>query len=280
MATVTEAAPATRSDTPQDGRWDQPYSLESGQTQYHELGQVRLWVTLLDKEWQVRSQYLLDQPEPVRWAASVSHVVPGQEVPLQRFVRTDGNHTVRYRPALASLPTVIRPYQPLTIPADGECTIYVGTQVWVQVCAGDLATVLAEIPLSEPSLTWVGPSTMEGELCYTAPSYGRMVLEAVPKRPWRAITPVRVCNRRPEPLLLERFSLPTPLLALYRNDRDQLWTPRVTVVCETEMKSARLKIDSSLVAEAGECQLMTPAREKSNGGGLTRAFDRMFGAAH
>ena len=262
---------------PRDGVWNAPYELESGQTQRHDIGHSRLWVTLLDREWQIRGQYHYDETDPVNWLVSTSHVLPGPEAALQRFVRPDSGRRVTYRPALADRPTVIRPYEPITIPADGECTVYVGTQVWMQVCVGNAMVKLMERSLSEPSMTWVGRSTMEGDLCYTAPSFGRMVLEAVPKRPWRATTPVRICNRRPEPLLLERFSLPTPLLALFRNDKGQLWTPRVTVICETEMKSARLKIDAAVIAEAGLCELITPAREKSERGGLTRAFDRMFG---
>ena len=99
----------------------------------------------------------------------------------------------------------------------------------------------------------------------------------VPKRPWRAITPVRIVNERQEPLLLERFNLPTPLLSLHRNDKGQLWTPRVTVTCETDMNSARLKIDQSLIAAAGQCELISPAREQTARGGLVRAYDRIFG---
>lgn len=261
----------------QDGDWDQPYALESGQTQYHELSHTRLWVTRLDKEWQVRSERIASDIDRIRWEETVGHVLPSSDIPVQRFILPDDGNQVVYLPAMARLPTVIRPYQPLTIPAEGECTIYVGTLVWMRICVGKKRTMVVELPLAEPSLTWVGRTTMEGDLCYTAPSYARLVLEAVPKRPWRAITPVRIQNRRSQPLLLERFSLPTPLLALHRNDKGQLWTPRVTVVCETEMNSARLKIDQKLVEAAGACSLIAPAREKSERGGLTRAFDRMFG---
>lgn len=277
MTEHTEALSESDPDATQAGGWNQDYTLESGQTQLHELGHLRLWLTLLDKEWQIRSQYHYEQADPVGWSMSTSHVLPSVDVPLQRFVRPDAGTQVRFLPALAALPTVIRPYQPLTIPADGECTIYVGTQVWLQLRVGTRNTQLTELALTEPSLTWVGPSTMEGDLCYTAPSYGRMVLDAVPKRPWRAITPVRIRNRRIEPLWLDRFSLPTQLLPLFQNDQGQLWTPKVTVVCETDMNAARLKISSSLIPEAGQCHPLSPPRESSERGGLVRAFDRMFG---
>jgi hypothetical protein len=180
-----------------DGVWAQPYALESGQTQYHELGHIRLWVTLLDQEWQVRSETLELDADPAGWTETIGHTLPSETVPLQRFIR-EGQSSVTFLPALASLPTVIRPFQPLTIPAGGRCTIYVGTLVWMKVCVGDKQTLLAEIPLASLSMTWVGRNTMEGELCYASTSFARLALEAVPKRPWRAVTPVTLINRREE----------------------------------------------------------------------------------
>lgn len=272
MATIDSGADAVR-----DGIWAQSYTLDSGQTQFHQLGHVRLWVTLLDLEWQIRHETLDLDTDPVSWTETVGHALPSADVPLQRFIRTGSTGEVRFVPALAPLPTVIRPYQPLTIPAGGRCVIYVGTLVWMKVFAGGSDTMLTEIPLAESSMTWVGRNTMEGELCYASPSFARLVLDAVPKRPWRAVTPVTIVNGRDEPLLLERFSLPTPLLSLHLNALGQLWTPGVTVECETDMSSASLRVDSTLLPAAGECRLVGEAREPVARGRLVRAFDRMFG---
>ena len=260
-----------------DGVWAQPYSLASGQTQYHQLGHIRLWVTLLDLEWQIRSEALELDADPASWTETIGHTLPAATIPVQRFIRKDQSSTVTFVPAVANRPTVIRPYQPLTIPAGGRCTIYVGTPVWMKVCVGENQSLLTEIPLALPSLTWVGKNTMEGELCYSSTSFARLVLEAVPKRPWRTVTPVTLINRRPEPLLLERFSLPTPLLSLYRNERGQLWTPGVTVEVENDMNSASLHVDESVLAAAGACLPVAEAREKLARGRLVRAFDRVFG---
>lgn len=264
-------------DSRRDGVWAKPYALASGQTQFHQLGHIRLWVTLLDLEWQVRVEALALDSDPTGWTEAIGHTLPSSSVPVQRFIRERSASMVTFLPALASRPTVIRPFQPLTIPAGGRCTIYVGTLVWMKVCVGEKQAVLTEIPLASPSLTWVGRNTMEGELCYASPSYARLVLEAVPKRPWRAVTPVTLINRREEPLLLERFSLPTPLLSLHQNDKGQLWTPGVTVEVETDMNAASLHVEPTLLAAAGHCQRVAEAREKLARGRLVRAFDRMFG---
>lgn len=259
------------------GRWHHPYHLESGQTQKHELSETRFWITLLDNEWQVRWERNAGETDRTEWRQSISHVLPSGDVKTHRFVRPDEGSQVTYLPALADRPTMIRPFQPLTIPAGRECTIYVATLVWLRVLVGHTQTQLLEMPLAEPSLTWVGRSTMDGDLCYTAPTYARLVLDAVPKRPWRAISPVRICNRRPEPLLLERFSLPTPFLPLYRNSRRQLWTPKVTVVCETDIDEARMRISSKMPADAGDCEMLAASRTRHDRGVLTKALDRIFG---
>lgn len=267
------------SDGWQPGAWAQPCALASGQTLYHELGHVRLWITLLDLEWQIRVQSENPGKAASDWVTKTTHVLPDQDVPLQRFIRPDQDGgMLTFLPALADRPTVIRPFQPLTLPAGRRCVIYVGTLVWMKVCVGEKSTLLTEIPLSPPLMTWLGRNTMEGELCYTSSTFARLVLGAVPKRPWRALTPVTIVNRRHEALHLERFSLPTPLLSVYLNEQHQLWTPGVTVEVETGMNSATLRVEAGLSREAGSGVLVGEAREQlSRSGRLVRAFDRMFG---
>lgn len=260
-----------------DGAWARPYQFDLGQTRHHRLGHARLWITLLEKEWQIRSLSSSPDTEPVSWTEHISHSSPPIDAALQRFVRQGDSALLTLIPAVANLPTVIRPAQPLTIPGGGRCTIYVGTVVWMNLCAGPEQRVLTEIPLELVSFTWVGRNTMEGELCYAAATFARLELEAVPKRPWRAVTPVTLINRRPEPLLLERFSLPTPLLSLHQNERGQLWTPGVVVEVETDVNSASLHVDQAVPAAAGACTQVAQARVQAARGRFIRAFDRVFG---
>lgn len=263
--------------TMEDGQWASPYALKPGQTHYHELSHTQVWVTLLEREWQVRYRRVAEDDDQERWLQAISSELPADDLSEQRFVRPDSGNQVSYVPVMSRLAMVIRPYKPLTIPARSECTIYVGTLLWMRIQVGERNTELLELPLADPMMSWVGRNTMEGELCYSAATFARLVLDAVPKRPWRAITPVKIVNQQDDPLLLERFSLPTPLLSLHRNEGGQLWTPGVTVHCESGMNSARLRVDSGIVPAAGNCRLISPAREQSSRGGLVRAYDRMFG---
>jgi len=267
--------------TDSNGRWNTAYSLEPGQTQIHQLSQRQVWVTRLDGEWQIRqrpfSQNLDQDQDRNTWHQRITGEQPDEKLAVQRFLQPHPQADVTYLPALASRPTVFRPLQPLTLLNAAECTIYVGTLVSMRVCVGAERTELMDLPLADPAMTWVGPSTMVGDLCFAAPTHARLLLDSLPKRPWRAITPVRVINRQEKPLKLDRFSLPTQLLPLYINESQQLWTPQVTVVCETGQVSAGIEIDRQLPAEAGTAVRLSHPRVHSNHNTLFRALDRVFG---
>lgn len=261
----------------QEGQWAQELTLASGQTLRNDIGSLRLWVTLLDREWQVRYERAPNSHEDVRWQQVLSFVVPGNEASLNRYVRNDTSPKLRMIPALPDRSVVIRPYHPFYIPAGGYCTIYVSTGAWLRLQVGEKYGQLLELPIVVPSMTWVGKTTMDGELCYASNTFARLALEALPKRAWRVISPVRIVNRRKDALLLERFSLPSPLLPVFKSEQNWLWTPEVTVTCEKDMTEAKLSVATHAPAEAGKCRLLSEARHEPEKGGFVKALDRLFG---
>ncbi|WP_097460817.1 hypothetical protein [Mangrovitalea sediminis] len=261
----------------QEGQWAQELALESGQTLRNDFGSLRLWITMLDREWQVRYERADNKREDVRWLQVLGFVLPGGDVSLNRYVRNDLSPKLRMMPALPDRSVVIRPYHPLYIPAGGYCTIYVSTGAWLRLQVGDKQTQLLELPIVVPSMTWVGKTTMDGELCYASNTFARLALEALPKRSWRVITPVRIVNRRKDALLLERFSLPSPMLPVFKSEQNWLWTPEVTVTCEKDIAEAKLAVAPHAPADAGKCELLCHARQEPEKGGLVKAFDRIFG---
>ncbi len=262
----------------QTGIWEAEVAMESGQTLHNELGGLRLWVTMLNAEWQVRIERYERVGEDTVWHQGLSHVVPGQEKTLQRFIRDEHETSIRFRPALASLPVVIRPYNPLHIPGEHTTTIYLSTVVWMQLMVGK-DRMLMELPVMEPSWTWLGRTTMEGELCYASQTYARLNDRALPRRPWRANSAVTIHNRGRKPLVVERLSLPTPMLALYQQQvrGDWLWTPGVRIECEKNLESASLSLDDEPPLVAGACQRVNEPRQASDKGHWVKAMDRIFG---
>jgi len=264
------------------GSWCRFVELKPGQTLSNELGGLRLWVTLLHNEWQLRTERFERVGEDSTWHQDLSFVVPNQDKALQRFVHSGERGLVQFRPALADRSIVIRPYNPIHIPPESHCTIYLSTVLWIQILVGDEKRQITEMPVMKPSWTWLGRNTMEGELCYASQTYARLMVDALPKRAWRAITPVHIENLGKEPLALERFSLPAPLLPLFQQSlppeqRPWLWTPAITVTCEKNLATASLDIASKPPEEAGECHRVADAREKPDKGSLVRHIDRFFG---
>lgn len=261
------------------GSWEAPLLLDSGSTLRHELGGLKLWITLLQKEWQVRFERQADSLDASGWQYQINAAVPGADATLSRYARSDDGREVIISPALADLPMAIRPYHPFHIPSGSETTLFISTICWLRVKVGSKQTQLLELPVVTPSFSWVGSSTMDGNVCYASHTFARLVLEALPIRPWRAITPVRIINHSREPLLLERFSLPSPMLALYRNTQGQLWTPSINVDSEGDLRNAKMTIADRAPGQAGACSMICEARTEPERGGLNKAFGLLFGRA-
>ncbi len=265
-----------------NGQWCLDIEMQSGQTLFNELGGLRLWVTLLDQEWQVRTERYERAGEDTVWHQQLGFVVPEQEKTLERFVRAGESPVLRFRPALADRPVVIRPHNPVYLPPGASSTFYLSTIVWMQLVVGKEDRMLMELPVMVPSWTWMGRDTMEGELCYATKTYARLAAEAVPRRPWRANTAIHIVNERKSALLLERLSLPTHLLRLYQQNPEGgtnrwLWTPGVTVTCEKDLATASLNFDGKPPPEAGPCERVSEARVGLEKGQLIKAIDRIFG---
>jgi len=151
----------------------------------------------------------------------------GERLRRYSFHMTDGEFEVR--PALADRAVVVRPESPLFVSAGETVTLYISTPVWFAVFVGNSPRALVDVPLFRPSDTWFGPSTISGELCYNTKTKARLTLDAVPRRPHRAITAVVIENRAEEELFLERLRLPVTHLALFSDGDGNLWTDSVTL---------------------------------------------------
>lgn len=147
---------------------------------------------------------------------------------LHRYGLSEEVDRFTLTPRLADRPIVIRPARPLRLVAGATIDVYVSTPVWAVVELPGPRELL-EVPTLQPTDTWFGPSTVEGELCYGSRTSARLSLAEVPVRPGRAITRVRVSNRTRARVSLERVLLPAPELQPYLTPDGSLWTQAVEV---------------------------------------------------
>lgn len=260
----------------QTERWWTPFPIATGQTVALELGPLAVRLHKASGEWYLHWEYEQeDEDDPVTAERTVS-TEPLAIENFDRFVCGTDN-TAALKPLLADRPIVVRPRQRVYVLPGEETTFYIGTPVWIRIEVGEPPRVLREIPVMRLSDTWFGPSTREGELCYAARTHARSSLQEVPRRPYRAITPVRIQNRALTQLPIDKLSLPVPLLSLYGNGEGELWTEGVSLTRASDSDMASLLVTSGPPHDAREAQLLTAPRIHPEKAGLVRAFSSLFG---
>lgn len=238
--------------------WWGSFALKEGEVGCWHVGPTHFWLVHHESEWRL---YYQPQPDPLEMRASV-HVPLSEEeqkafeegaaleTTSLRFAQQVLKDDVTVLPALADRPMIVRPETPLSILPEQTVTLYVSTPLWVQFrVEGRLMT---ELPSLRPPDTWFGPSTREGELCYATRTNARLVLDHVPQRMNRAVTPLLVRNRGIDPLQLERVQLPVQHLTLYRSIYNFLWTSPVEVVRESDQQSVSIHIQPTPPPEASQ----------------------------
>lgn len=176
--------------------------------------------------------------------------------------------TLKLIPKLADRPVVVRPYSPLTIPANNKITLFVTTPLWVAVCLG--GNTETEFPLQQLSETWMGALTGQGSLCYGSHTHARLDKSLLQRLPYRAQTPVTIDNQSTESLTLERLSIPAPYLSLYQGN-GQLVTEPLYFSIEPKNHQGSIRIE-----KPDTNQRVSGAREKTEKGILTSTWENLF----
>lgn len=194
----------------------------------------------------------------------------------RRFAFATSPPELVLRPRLADRDVVVRPADPLIVPAGESALLFVSTPLWIAVATVDPPHALFEAPCFQPSDTWFGPSTVDGELCYASRTTGRLDLADVPVRPHRAITPVRIRNEAKDPLPLERLKVPVAILPLLAGPRG-LWTPRVSLTRAEGADRADVQVAPGPPSEAGAVTRIAEPRRRPDASLSLRSFGRWLG---
>jgi hypothetical protein len=259
-----------------DLAWWSPQEVPLGQTLNCRIGPLTLDVHHAHGEWHLA----VTQDEDVVTASKASLTLRAGGIAaedLERYIVARPGTRLRLLPLLADRPVVIRPRQPVFLPSGEEVTLYMSSPATVRVEVGDPPVLLREVATLPLSDTWFGPSTREGELCYSGRTHARHSLAEVPRRAHRVITPVRIRNDVETPLPLDKFSLPVPVLSVYGAADGSLWTQGVSLIRTSASDMATLRIDQSPPHYAGRADLVSGPREPHARGGLVRAFSMLFG---
>lgn len=196
---------------------------------------------------------------------------------ISRFCFSHECSTIRVMPVLSDRPVVVKPDKPLYVFSGEETTLYLAFPLWIRVEIGEPRRLLQEFPTVALSDTWFGPNTREGELCYAGKTFGRLHLSDLPLRPYRVITAVRIRNKAPDSLYLERLNINLPMLSLYRDAQDVLWTNALTLERQEGQGMAALEIERKPPVQAEQPQFITGSRQIEHRNLLVRAFSSFLG---
>jgi hypothetical protein len=248
------------------GLWSQSWPVAERPLQL-ELGDLALSVVRLKNEWQLSYQWTKKGNDGA-FSCAYLDSAPEVQGSLDRIAMESMSTELRFQPALADRPVVVRPYSPLTIPGKNKITLYVSTPLWLSISFS--SRLRRELPLQQLSDTWMGLVTGQGELCYGSHTHARLDRDLLVSLPYRAITPTTIHNKDTADLVLERLSLPTPFLSPYEVD-GQLVTEPITVAMDSEKRQGIVQIGTLEDARA----LSTP-RKRAERGVLVSALENLF----
>lgn len=261
-------------------QWWGQNEFTGDQVRRWKIGPSSIWVERREFEWRLHQ---LERAEGGDTEIEVATICAADEIDpdakLDRFAVNSRGMSLSVSPMLADRPVVVRPESPLYVPSGEDVTLYVSTPIWLKFETASPSRLLAERPAQRPSDTWFGPSTLVGELCYASRTSGRLKLADLPRRPHRAITPMRIRNLAKDALLLQRVKVPVQYLTLYHSRAGGLWTQTATVLREQDGDLAALQLGRRAPSEAAGARQVTPPRQKAESHLALRAFTRLFGSA-
>ena len=255
--------------------WWGTFPVREGAAARWRLGPLTLTIQHLRREWRVFRAVgdLAARDRGVEVDVALHEVQAGEY--SARFAAADGVNSVTVMPVLPDLAVVTRPEMPLTVPARGNVSVYVGSPLWLRIIEAGTERVLEDMAALGPRLTWFGPNSMDGEICYASRTFGRLRLEEVQLQPHRVTTAVKILNRAALPLTIESLRLPVPRLSVYATPGADLWTEPLVLERGEGRDLAELRVSSGPPGEAHGATLVAEPRE-SGGTNMIRAFGSLF----
>lgn len=258
-------------------KWWGEQHFELQQAQAWQFGTMLFRLTRGLKEWRLeyhRPAFQHDDEQQWQRLKDSAFAMP-QPANIERYMFHNTHNSLQLMPRLADRSVVIKPIDPIYIPAGQRGTLYISTPLWIAGLVDGLAEPLFEIPVLQPKDTWFGKDPQHGELCYATSVDGRTELNLLKPRAFRAVTPIEFHNSSPHQLRFDRMNVPVRALPLfYSPSTGRLWTSQIKVYYEGADHPARVRIENKTPVQAGEVNAIHPPREPA--GALFNMFDSFF----
>jgi hypothetical protein len=257
--------------------WWGEYQFDLNHPRAWQFGSLLVRITRSMQEWRLeyyRPQVQFDYEQQWHELDDTDFAFP-QSVKIERYMFKITQEKLSLIPRLADRSVVIKPVDPIYIPAGQRGTLYISTPLWIAGYVEGQREPIFDIPVILPKDTWFGPNHRTGEICYATSVDGRTDLQQLRPRAFRAVTPIEFHNVSNLQLRFDKMNVPVPALPLFFSESThRLWTSQIKVLHEGLDKPPRVRIENRTPPHAGEVSYLQQPREAA--GTLSNMFDSFF----
>lgn len=219
--------------------WWGSFLIEEDQSRFFKIGHLVTCVDRFNHKWHITTYHEGEQP-------------------FKTFAAQTSNE-ITLKPTLPDRALLSLLDRPCYIPVGETLLVYISAPIWIQISAGNPATLLDEFATETLADTWFGKNTLAGELCYDNPIQGSPRLEDVPQDSTHVIIPVSIENRTRETLLIHELKIPLSYLSIYSDKQNRLWTEQLHMYQENADKIETLVVKGPPLP-LSDIQLVSRAR--------------------
>jgi hypothetical protein len=258
-------------------KWWGEQEFELNKPRAWQFGSLLFRITRSTQEWRLeyyRPQLQYDYEQQWHSIDDPEFAFP-QPLKIERYMFKTTQNKLQLMPRLANRSVVIKPVDPIYIPAGQRGTLYISTPLWLAGIVKGQKEPIFDIPVILPKDTWFGPNHRTGEICYATSVDGRTELQQLTRRAFRAVTPIEFHNTSHQQLRFDRMNVPVTALPLfYSASTGRLWTSQIKVLHEGSDRPPRIRIENRTPPLAGDVTYLHPPREPANA--LFNMFDSFF----
>ncbi len=192
--------------------WWGTFLVAEEQSRFFKIGSIVLCMDRYHQEWRITTR------------------LEDSKNPLKSFAAKTSNQ-ISLKPVLPDRPLLSTLDQPFYIAADDSFIFYLHVPVWISIEVGQPSILLDEMVTENLADTWSGRNTLEGELCYAARTQAFVQVDAQLAQEeagkTHAVVPISIVNRSKRTLLLDALKIPLPLLSVYSDATQSLWTDQL-----------------------------------------------------
>lgn len=259
-------------------KWWGEYEFSLSQAYAWRFGSLYFRLIRSEKEWRVEYHRPQSQHESQQtWQKLDPEAAFPHPMNFERYMFNYSNNKILLMPRLADRSVVIKPVQPIYIPAGQKTSLFISTPLWICGFIESQKHALFDFPVIQPKDTWFGLDKMQGQLCYATPVDGSTDLKLLKPRAFRAVTPIHFYNDSNRQMRLERINVPVASLPLFHSETTgRLWTSEIKVLQDSIDRPPRIRIENRTPAIAGKVTFVQPARSDSPSSMMPTMFESLF----